>query len=66
MEITVEDDGIGFDPSKIEKTTFGFFSIRERLEHFGGTFVIDTEPGEGTRVTLTAPVKTAHTAEAMK
>jgi len=59
MEITVEDDGIGFDPSKIEKTAFGFFSIRERLEHFGGTFVIDTEPGEGTRVTLTAPVKTA-------
>jgi PAS domain S-box-containing protein len=66
MEITVEDDGVGFDPSKIGRTSFGFFSIRERLEHFGGTFVIDTESGEGTRVTLTAPVKTARPAEVMK
>ena len=66
MEITVQDDGVGFDPSSIERTTFGFFSIRERLEHFGGTFIIDTAPGEGTRVTLTAPVKTAAPAEVMK
>ena len=66
MEITVEDDGEGFDTSKIEENTFGFFSIRERLKHFGGTFVIDTEPGTGTRVALTAPVKTDQTAEVMK
>jgi PAS domain S-box-containing protein len=57
MAITVEDDGVGFDISKIEHNTFGFFSIRERLKHFGGTFVIGTKPGEGTRITLTAPVK---------
>ena len=66
MEITVEDNGIGFDASKIEINTFGFFSIRERLKHFGGTFVIDTEPGAGTRATLTAPVKTDRTAEVVR
>jgi PAS domain S-box-containing protein len=58
LQILVEDDGVGFDLSKIEKNTFGFFSIRERLKHFGGTFIIDTRPGEGTRVVLTAPIKT--------
>jgi len=57
MEIAVEDNGIGFDMAKVEKNTFGFFSIRERLKRFGGTFVIETEPGRGTRVVLTAPVK---------
>lgn len=66
MAITVEDDGVGFDTSKVEENTFGFFSIRERLKHFGGTFVIGTEPGAGTRVTLTAPVKTDRTAEVIK
>lgn len=57
MQITVEDDGEGFDLSKIERTTFGLFSIHERLKHFGGTFAIDSEPGRGTRVTLTSPIR---------
>jgi len=64
MEVVVEDDGVGFDPQKIEKTTFGFFSIRERLGHFGGTFAIDAAPGKGTRVILTAPIKIDQTVEA--
>ncbi len=57
MRVVVEDDGVGFDTTKIESTSFGFFSIRERLKHFGGMFVIETRPGRGTRVILTAPVK---------
>ena len=57
MQISVEDDGIGFDASKIDKVmTFGFFSIRERLKYFGGTFEMDTAPGRGTRITLTSPL----------
>lgn len=57
MQITVEDDGAGFELSKIERTSFGFFSIHERLKHFGGTFTIDSKPGRGTLVTLTSPVR---------
>lgn len=57
MQISVEDDGIGFDISTIDKTkTFGFFSIHERLKYFGGTFFIDSRPGTGTRVVMTAPL----------
>jgi PAS domain S-box-containing protein len=58
MEVVVEDDGIGFDPSTIGKNTFGFFSIRERLKYFGGSFFIDSSPGHGTKVCLISPIKT--------
>jgi PAS domain S-box-containing protein len=57
MKIAVQDDGIGFDASKIDKVmTYGFFSIRERLKYFGGTFEIDAKPDCGTRITLTSPL----------
>jgi PAS domain S-box-containing protein len=57
IKIVVEDDGIGFDASKIDTDlTFGFFSIRERLKYLGGSLSIDTGPGLGTRVTVTSPL----------
>ena len=60
--ITVADDGIGFDTSggisrKGRKGGFGLFSIRERLQHLGGSLKVDTKPGRGTRVTLSAPLE---------
>ena len=36
---------------------FGIFSIRERLNHVGGSFDVESELGYGTRVTVTAPLK---------
>jgi signal transduction histidine kinase len=60
--VCVEDDGLGFDSDKAEsmitnKKAFGLFSIRERLEHFGGNLDIDSAPGCGCRVTITSPLK---------
>jgi PAS domain S-box-containing protein len=60
--ITVEDDGIGFDTGEAlsrpgGKKGFGLFSIRERLQHLGGSLKIDSNPGEGTLVTLLAPLE---------
>jgi len=59
--IRVEDDGVGFRPSKTdsylqENGGFGLFSIRERFESIGGTMAIDSEPGRGCCVTLSAPL----------
>ncbi len=58
--IKVEDDGIGFDVSFFDNTTqrkgFGLFSIRERLNHIGGQINISSSDGQGTKVTLTAPL----------
>ena len=57
--VTVEDNGMGFDPpvpgGKLRG--FGLFSIRERLRPLGGEMHVDSEPGRGTQVTLTAPLR---------
>jgi PAS domain S-box-containing protein len=57
--ITVKDDGEGFDGNVSFRADtssgFGLFSIRERLKHMGGRLVIQSKPGHGTRVSVTAP-----------
>lgn len=60
--ITVEDDGVGFDTTETksqigQKTGFGLFSISERLDHIGGNFEINSSLGQGTRATISAPLK---------
>jgi PAS domain S-box-containing protein len=62
IRVEVSDDGIGFDnteafPIMDITTGFGLFSIRERMESIGGRLKIESEPGNGTKVTLTAPLK---------
>jgi len=59
--VTVGDDGTGFEFTKAlldtEKTKcFGLFSIRERVNHLGGTFSIDSALGHGTRVSISLPI----------
>ena len=61
VTVVVEDDGVGFESSgecfnMDIRQGFGLFSIRERLFHLGGDFEIESTPGEGTRVVLSAPV----------
>ena len=36
---------------------FGLFSIQERLKHIGGRLEITSRPGEGTQMTLIAPMQ---------
>ncbi len=61
IRMVVEDNGKGFDVARIGETIeqregFGLLSIRERLTHIGGTFAVQSESGQGTKVTLTAPL----------
>lgn len=62
LQITVEDDGVGFDTSLLtdnmkKNKALGLFSLRERLSYIGGKIEIESELGIGTRVVITAPVK---------
>ena len=61
IEISVTDNGIGFDYAKVKSSTrpagFGLFNIRERLTFMGGEFQIDTHPAKGTTIKLSAPIK---------
>jgi PAS domain S-box-containing protein len=63
LHITVEDNGDGFDVSILDgqpgrQKGFGVLSIRERLRHIGGRFEIQSTSGNGTKVTLVAPLGT--------
>ena len=62
VRISVEDRGVGFNTSILDAplgkdTGFGLFSIRERIEQFGGKLRIQSKPGEGTQVSLMVPLK---------
>lgn len=62
LEVTVRDNGKGFNPDTIAGNTdaagggFGLFSLRERLALIGGHLEIDSAVGKGSRFTVIAPV----------
>lgn len=63
LHLEVVDDGIGTTPPRAPRTGrspegFGLFSIRERIEQLGGSFLIDSQPGKGTRAYLRVPLRT--------
>jgi signal transduction histidine kinase len=59
--ITVEDDGRGFTPSTLVPhgagEHFGLPSIRERMMLLGGSLKVESRAGQGTRMTLSIPLK---------
>lgn len=61
VRIVVSDDGHGFEVASASEFFtadggFGLFSARERSMHLGGSLEIESEPGRGTRVVVTAPL----------
>jgi PAS domain S-box-containing protein len=62
LRVIVEDNGVGFAPDRLISATgkvqgFGLFSVRERLNYFGGSLEVDSIPGEVTRVSLVMPLQ---------
>jgi signal transduction histidine kinase len=69
IEIRIEDDGKGFDVTDLDHLDrhdggFGLFSIREMIEHQGGTFLCESSPGNGTRIILIIPPEHVNQQEA--
>ena len=59
-EITVQDDGPGFDatvPPADGKPHIGIYNVRTRLEDHGGSLTIHSELGTGTAATIRVPIK---------
>jgi len=60
--LSIEDNGIGFDPEKIfcrdlePGSPMGVLIMRERAEQLGGELEIESEPGQGTLVIAKIPV----------
>jgi signal transduction histidine kinase len=55
----VEDDGIGFDLENIHHG-FGLHSMADRASALDGELTIESEAGEGTRVTARLPIDESH------
>lgn len=59
-QVTVEDDGVGFDVDAAlaaarEQKTIGISTMMERVQMLGGTLKIDSVLGRGTKVTIRIP-----------
>jgi signal transduction histidine kinase len=55
IRVSVTDDGKGFDPDAPRRRGFGLTRMRERAEMRGATVVVDSRPGEGTKVEVLLP-----------
>jgi two-component system sensor histidine kinase UhpB len=55
--LSIEDDGIGFDPEgeRLERIGYGLGTMRERAEAVGGSFEARSEKGRGTRIIAKVP-----------
>jgi two-component system, NarL family, sensor histidine kinase DegS len=58
--LSVRDDGCGFDALRAlvearNRGSVGMVQMRERAERAGGSFQIETSPGQGTRISVTLP-----------
>jgi two-component system NarL family sensor kinase len=53
LSLEITDDGVGLPDSR--QVGVGLHSMRERAEELGGTFVIETAPGGGTRICAYLP-----------
>jgi two-component system NarL family sensor kinase len=63
--LSVQDDGCGFDPDEViaaeqasgtEARHFGLTGINERVKLLGGVLCIQSEPGEGTCLSVCVPL----------
>ncbi len=54
IDVQVEDDGAGFDPSV--KRGMGMLGMEERVKQLGGRFEIQSQPGKGATVRASLPV----------
>lgn len=65
VALDVVDDGVGFAPDAVrpegarEDGGFGLPAMRTRAESLGGTFAVESAPGQGTAVAVTLPLPVA-------
>ena len=56
VEVTVRDDGVGFDTSVPPSSAYGLLGMRYRVKAEGGSMRIVSSPGEGTLIEARLPL----------
>ncbi|WEK37888.1 MAG: sensor histidine kinase [Candidatus Pseudobacter hemicellulosilyticus] len=57
LMVTIEDNGIGFDPEKLQRKGIGLSNLPARVRLFNGHYQIVSSPGEGTTVSVELAVE---------
>ena len=61
VEVSVRDDGVGFDTRVQPRSAYGLVGMRFRVEAEGGTLALVSAPGQGTLIQVKlAPVRERH------
>ena len=55
VEVTIDDDGRGFDARHTRTGTHGLAGMRHRLESVGGRLTVRSQPNQGTRIEASMP-----------
>ncbi len=64
LEVEVTDDGVGFDQTARQPGHLGLRTMAQRMEQLGGSLLVHTAPGRGTRITAAVPLSPPGTAVA--
>ena len=56
-EISVRDDGAGFNPQLRRSSAHGLLGMRYRVEAEGGRFALESAPGQGTHIHAMLPLR---------
>jgi signal transduction histidine kinase len=61
VRLMIRDDGVGFDPCRLNdgRLHLGISGMRGRAEARGGSFSIESNPDDGTTITVTIPARSA-------
>jgi two-component system NarL family sensor kinase len=60
VELSIEDDGIGFDPSEIPTGHFGLIGLNERAKLLGGKLEVCSDCNVGTLLEVVIPLDYPH------
>ena len=58
LKVWIEDDGVGFDPAAVLAMSgehLGLIGMKERAEGLGAELIVNSTPGNGTRIELRLP-----------
>ena len=55
VEVTINDDGRGFNPSQMRSGSHGLTGMRHRVESVGGRLTVSSQPQLGTRIEASIP-----------
>jgi signal transduction histidine kinase len=53
IEMSISDNGRGFDMAHVAPDHFGLRNMRERAQAIGAEFSVASQPGDGTQIQVT-------------